>query len=419
MSWFRQIKTLYSSTYVLMIYIIWTMLTCTFLANEVSFNLYLITLFNVFLMEYLYDKEYKKHIILSVPLIIGAVILWVMYYDLYKAVLNYLFFITSIIAVYKEEPNQINYYEYKQKWISGAYLMVGVALFILIFSSPLLEKMFRVLVMYLILVVINLRESLRYSYNIRSKHSKYINLGIIGFMVIIFQEHTYKIFSTITRAIYGGITYVLNIIFNIIITIVSYPIAYGAELLGKLFAIRAMKAKSVFEGFDKLKIPAELLFQQDTYRDEASIAYVAILLKIFLAAAILIIIVRSLSALAKVEKREEGYVEFKEKLNNKKKNKEGIFQKLRKTIFRKRGNLREEILYSYSEFEKVTEKVEIFKPYMTASQLKNVTKIKVDNVDKLDEMTEIYNKAKFSRGELKGENLEIVKRAVENIKSQL
>lgn len=419
MSWYRQIKTLYSSTYVLMIYIIWTMLTCTFLANEVSFNLYLITLFNVFLMEYLYDKEYKKHITLSVPIIIGAVILWVMYYDLYKAVLNYLFFITSIIAVYKEEPNQINYYEYKQKWISGAYLMVGVALFILIFSSPLLEKMFRVLVMYLILVVINLRESLRYSYNIRSKHSKYINLGIIGFMVIIFQEHTYKIFSTITRAIYGGITYVLNIIFNIIITIVSYPIAYGAELLGKLFAIRAMKAKSVFEGFDKLKVPAELLFQQDTYRDETSIAYVAILLKIFLAAAILIIIVRSLSALVKVEKREEGYVEFKEKLNNKKKNKEGIFQKLRKTIFRKRGNLREEILYSYSEFEKVTEKVEIFKPYMTASQLKNVTKIKVDNVDKLDEMTEIYNKAKFSRGELKGENLETVKRVVENIKSQL
>ncbi|EQB89379.1 hypothetical protein J2Z44_001790 [Clostridium punense] len=419
MSWYRQIKTLYSSTYVLMIYIIWTMLTCTFLANEVSFNLYLITLFNVFLMEYLYDKEYKKHITLSVPIIIGAVILWVMYYDLYKAVLNYLFFITSIIAVYKEEPNQINYYEYKQKWISGAYLMVGVALFILIFSSPLLEKMFRVLVMYLILVVINLRESLRYSYNIRSKHSKYINLGIIGFMVIIFQEHTYKMFSTITRAIYGGITYVLNIIFNIIITIVSYPIAYGAELLGKLFAIRAMKAKSVFEGFDKLKIPAELLFQQDTYRDEASIAYVAILLKIFLAAAILIIIVRSLSALVKVEKREEGYVEFKEKLINKKKNKEGIFQKLKKTIFRKRGNLREEILYSYSEFEKVTEKVEIFKPYMTASQLKNVTKIKVDNVDKLDEMTDIYNKAKFSRGELKDENLETVKRAVQNIKSQL
>lgn len=419
MSWYRQIKTLYSSTYVLMIYIIWTMLTCTFLANEVSFNLYLITLFNVFLMEYLYDKEYKKHITLSVPLIIGAVILWVMYYDFYKAVLNYLFFISSIIAVYKEEPNQINYYEYKQKWIFGAYLMVGVALFILIFSAPLLEKMFRVLVMYLILVVINLRESLRYSYNIRSKHSKYINLGIIGFMIIIFQEHTYKIFSTITRAIYGGITYVLNIIFDIIITIVSYPIAYGTELLGKIFAIRAMKAKSVFEGFDKLKIPAELLFQQDTYRDEASIAYVAILLKILLAAAILIIIVRSLSALVKVEKREEGYVEFKEKLINKKKNKEGIFQKLKKTIFRKRGNLREEILYSYSEFEKVTEKVEIFKPYMTASQLKNVTKIKVDNVDKLDEMTEIYNKAKFSRGELKGENLETVKRAVENIKSQL
>lgn len=418
MSWFRQIKTLYSSTYVLMIYIIWTMLTCTFLANEVSFNLYLITLFNVFLMEYLYDKEYKKHITLSVPIIIGAVILWVMY-DPYKAVLNYLFFIASIIVIYKEEPNQINYYEYKQKWIFGAYLMVGVSLFVFIFSSPLLEKMFRVLVVYLIFVVINLRESLRYSYNIRSKHSKYINLGIIGFMVIIFQEHTYRIFSAIVKSIYGGINYILNIILSVIIGIVRYPVAYGVELLGKVFSNKEMNAQSVLEGFAKVNVPIEELFKQDTFRDEASIAYVVVLLKIILAAAIVIIIVRSISALAKVEKREEGFVEFKEKLSNKKKGKEGIFHKLKKTIFRKRGNLREEILYSYSEFEKVTEKVEIFKPYMTASQLKNVTKIKVDNVDKLDEMTDIYNKAKFSRGELKGENLETVKRAVENIKSQL
>ncbi|WP_291576433.1 hypothetical protein [Clostridium sp. UBA4548] len=418
MSWFRQIKTLYSSTYVLMIYIIWTMLTCTFIANEVSFNLYLITLFNVFLMEYLYDKEYKKHIILLVPLIIGAVILWIIY-DPYKAILNYLFFTASIIVVYREEPNQINYYEYKQRWIAGAYLMVGVAVFIFIFSYPLLEKMFRVFVMYLILVVINLRESLRYSYNIRSKHSKYINLGIIGFMVIIFQEHTYRIFSAIVKSIYGGINYILNIILGVIIIIVRYPVAYGVELLGKLFANREMNAEAVLEGFAKVNVPIEELFKQDTFRDEASIAYVAVILKIILAAAIIIIIVRSLSALIKVEKREEGYVELREKLNDKKKNKEGLIQKLKKTIFRKRGNLREEILYSYSEFERVTEKAEIFKPYMTASQLKNVTKIKVDNIDKLDEMTDIYNKAKFSKKELKGENLEVVKKAVDNIKSQL
>lgn len=418
MSWFRQIKTLYSSTYVLMIYIIWTMLTCTFIANEVSFNLYLITLFNVFLMEYLYDKEHKKHITLLVPLIIGAVILWIIY-DPYKAVLNYLFFIASIIVIYKEEPNQINYYEYKQRWIAGAYLMVGVAVFIFIFSYPLLEKMFRVFVMYLILVVINLRESLRYSYNIRSKHSKYINLGIIGFMVIIFQEHTYRIFSTIVKGIYGGVNYIFNIIFDAIITIASYPIAYGVEFFGKLFQKSDWDFNGTREGFVKLKLPAEQLFKQDTYRDEASIAYVSILLKIILAIVIIIIIVRSLSALVKVEKREEGYVELREKLNGKKRNKEGLIQKLKKTIFRKRGNLREEILYSYSEFERVTEKAEIFKPYMTASQLKNVTKIKVDNIDKLDEMTDIYNKAKFSKKQLKGENLETVKRAVENIKSQL
>jgi len=56
---------------------------------------------------------------------------------------------------------------------------------------------------------------------------------------------------------------------------------------------------------------------------------------------------------------------------------------------------------------------------MTASQLKNVTKIKVENVDNLDNMTNIYNEAKFSNHQIEEEKLGIVKKAVDNIKAQL
>ena len=56
---------------------------------------------------------------------------------------------------------------------------------------------------------------------------------------------------------------------------------------------------------------------------------------------------------------------------------------------------------------------------MTASQLKNVTKINVDNSDNLDEMTLLYNEAKFSLHTMTQENVESVRKGHSNIRKQL
>ncbi|MCJ7688067.1 MAG: hypothetical protein MUO60_01875, partial [Clostridiaceae bacterium] len=70
-------------------------------------------------------------------------------------------------------------------------------------------------------------------------------------------------------------------------------------------------------------------------------------------------------------------------------------------------------------FEKITEQADIYKTYMTATQLKNITKVNVDNFDDLEEMTVSYNEAKFSIHDITEEQVQQVKKGHKNIKRQL
>jgi len=88
-------------------------------------------------------------------------------------------------------------------------------------------------------------------------------------------------------------------------------------------------------------------------------------------------------------------------------------------IFQGTKSNREKILYTYKGFEKITEDANIYKTYMTATQLKNVTKINVGNIDNLDDMTQVYNEAKFSLHSMSEESVESVKKGHNNIKRQL
>lgn len=421
MSWFRQIKTIYSTTYVLLLYILWTLVSTMFLSNQVSFNIYLIALLTVFLMEIFYCKEYKKYTTIVVPLLIGGIAL-ILNYKLYLALLNFAFLVMATIIIYLDEGRQINYSEYKTKWINGAYVIFALTLFSIIVSPNVLKPIFRVYVMYFILVIINLRESLRYSYKIRSKYSKYINIGIVLLVVVMFQEATYRIFTVVVNKLFYLINSGLDFIVSLIIAVVKYPISYGIEYLKEILLSLGINIDNIFPVSDnavKQLAKTKVYFQNDNFHDSYSTWIVVSMLKVLIGIAILIIVIRTISALTKVESKESGYIEYKEKIEKHKKSQHNLFSKLAKNIFRRKGTVREEVLYNYAEFEKTVDKVDIFKPYMTASQLKNVTKIKVENVDYLDNMTNIYNEAKFSNHKIEEEKLGIVKKAVNNIKAQL
>ena len=117
-------------------------------------------------------------------------------------------------------------------------------------------------------------------------------------------------------------------------------------------------------------------------------------------------------------KNPSEFVEEKERITRGRKKKTRIKDILGR-FFQGGGSNRDKILSKYKELEKVAAEVDIYKPHMTATQLKNVIKIKLDNSDNLDEMTEVYNEAKFSLHDMTEKQVEVVKRAHNNIKRQL
>ena len=142
------------------------------------------------------------------------------------------------------------------------------------------------------------------------------------------------------------------------------------------------------------------------------------ILKILILLLILYIIYKFLSRFRNKTKIYQGFIEEKERIVKRKSKKPWVKSLFEKIIQGNKSN-RDKILYSYKGFERITENANIYKPYMTATQLKNVTKIKVDNFDDLDEMTQVYNEAKFSVHPMTGEKVLKVKKGHSNIRKQL
>lgn len=114
------------------------------------------------------------------------------------------------------------------------------------------------------------------------------------------------------------------------------------------------------------------------------------------------------------EEKEKIYKNGKGKLDYK-----NNISTILKKVFRINNTIKEKILNIYRDFEKTTEKAEIYKSSMTATQLKNTTKENIENHNYLDEMTDIYNEVKFSNYEPSEEQLDLVKKALNNVKKQL
>ncbi len=310
------------------------------------------------------------------------------------------------------ENDNITYYQCKRTLTNGLYLIVPIGVIGIVFRSDLIMYLFRAYMFYLILMIITFRESLRYMYNIRNKSSIYVNLGIVLGIVALCQDYAFNLFNKAITWIFGGISFVVERILTLIVKILEKPIEFIVENLKKIM----MKNKHLEEMLDKLENTNKA---KEFIYEESTLKY-PIWIKIVLLIIVLYLLYKIVSRIAIGVKVNENYVECVESINEKSQEKKPSYiSKFIKKIFRKKGDIREEILYNYKNFEEITEKADIYKTYMTATQLKNVTKVKIDNVEDLNDMTNIYNKAKFSTQELSEENLQQVKSGYENVKKQI
>lgn len=414
MSWYRKVKSMYSISLVTISFIIWSTLSELLFENPVDYKLFLLTLCIVFFTQYLNNMKLKKSIFILVMSGL-SILAGFIFFKGQTILINTIFLLFMALITYLLEDSPIDHSQYKQDIGKSMVVLVFIWLISFTLGSDFVSAMYRFHVLYIIMIIILMRETRRYVYAVKSNTSMVTNI-IIGVSVLTLSlDFANKIIAKSLELLTKLASFILVIIISLLTKIFGVPISFISEKLRAL--LLKSDNKFITEGTTmdkKLNKPPNFTEYQGLQLPPVVILFI----KIVILLVILYVIYKFLSRFRSKTKVYNGFVEEKERIVNKK-NKKHWAKDLFSKIFQGGGSNRDKILYTYKGFEKITEEANIYKPYMTATQLKNVTKINVDNSDNLDEMTLVYNEAKFSLHSMTEEKVDKVKKAHSNIKKQL
>lgn len=412
MSWYRKVKSLYSMSLVTISFIIWSTLSKLLLKNPVDYKLFLITLSIVFFTQYLSNKKLKNMFMILVPSVVSMLVSFICFKE--QAIfINLIFLLFMILLTYSLKDANINHSQYRNDIRKSMGVLAFIWLISFALGADFVNTMYRFHILYIIMIVILMRETRRYVYSVKNNTSMATNI-IIGISVLSLSlDYANKVFAQLFHMIAKILSFILFIIVSILTRIFAGPVARLSEQLRKLILKR--KAFIPAQGVDGQPKKQPIIPE---YKGIELPPVLILVFKVLILLLILYAIYKFLSRFRDKTKIYTGFIEEKERIVRKK-NKTHWVKDLFGKIFEGSKNNRDKILYTYKGFEKITEEAEIYKSYMTATQLKNVTKINVDNVDNLEEMTRVYNEAKFSTHDMTEEQVEQVKKGHSNIKKQL
>ncbi len=419
MSWSEQVRLYYDITFSMLTSVVWMIVTALIFSKDMKFSIFILMMISILTSKYLLRKGKKVEICIGVSLI--PIIVYEIFSQEIVIAIGDIIFVALISAVLLRETNEnINYDRYKNIFINGISYIFIASIICSMFKPIYAEIIFRGIVIYLILMVITMRETMGYCYNIKSsKVNKIINISLISLALLTTQEFFYIIFVKVVSILYRGIEFITEFIIDVIVKIIGIPMTWVFNALQKLFTERRGALEDIFGRIDSgSKNPPNIkgLTPEMVTASPTFIFIMKVIVTI-----ILILIVSSI--IRKIIKgtnlnRDDGYTEIIEEIEQKDPGYKKVIDKIKK-IFRKKGTPREEVLYKYSEFVEVANKKEIFKTYMTPRQLGNIVKIKVDNCMEVDEVTNMYNEAKFSTHIINKSYEQKVEKYVDNINKNI
>lgn len=434
MSIYRQVKTLVTLDVTIIAFVVWTTVTNFLFKNAADYKLFFISLTAVLLMQYIYIKKKNKYLAILLPLALFIPFIFTLSkgIDLF---LNTIFVVLSVSVNLAMEEMPVNYEEYKTTAKQGAIILIIIAVLSIGLEKSVANFLYRFFINYMIVTVILLRESRAYQYKVSLEYNEDEAVSKKTFINILFK-YSVVIASTIiltTDWILNKSLNLLNILNNGADIIISYLIDFIAKILepiinGVIHCLQRFFTKTEFS--NRLDNISNRLMKNtkniNLKKGGATISdsiFVNIIFKIIILLMIILLVVNMVKNMKFLKHKSEQYVEDKEKIykdirKNNSKNHRNNISSIIKRVF-KNGTLKEKILYAYWNFEKITDKAKIYETYMTATQLKEETKLNLKHDEYLDVMTDIYNEVKFSNLEPKEDQLDIVKRAVDNAKKQI
>lgn len=422
-TWYKEVKFLYV-VFINTIFFIALNFLCNLVIREpLSKYFYLLDLVIILTSKYLAYRTFhsmenhKKLIILStlICLAVNPLVIYISNLKLFIVNLIYILFI--LIILNKDSDNIINHDEYKDRISKGFILIIIIGILLSVFYKQLFKDLVLFYFFSIVVSILLLRESRNYDYKIKNKNSKYFNI-LIGISVMIFSiEPIYEGFYFIVRTIKGFLDKILDKILDFLMYVVFAPLSFIFEDL-KAYILSKSNVRDP-------KLPEEVkpivnnnINIKETKTSFLDIPLVNSILKILLVCVILYIIYKIYNFFIEnvyYSSPKESEDEFSEKIYTKKKKEFKIF----KTLLTSNKDERGIVLETYQRFLKVCYKKNFFKKYMTSTVLANVLKIHIDNNKELEDLSTIYNKAKFSLHEVSEEDLEKVKESYKIVNKQL
>ncbi|WP_142415187.1 hypothetical protein [Hathewaya massiliensis] len=422
-TWYKEVKFLYV-VFINTIFFIALNFLCNLVIREpLSKYFYLLDLVIILTSKYLAYRTFhsmenhKKLIILStlICLVVSPLVIYISNLKLFIVNLIYILFI--LIILNKDSDNIINHDEYKYRISKGFILIIIIGILMSVFYRELFREITVLYFFSIAISILLLRESRNYDYKIKNKNSKYLNV-LIGISVMIFSiDPIYKGFYFIVRTIKGFLDKILDKILDFLMYVVFAPLSFIFEDL-KAYLLSKENIQN-----PKLGEEVKPIINKNIKTEEFKVSFLDIplvnsILKILLVCVILYIIYKIYKFFIEnvyYSSPKESEDEFSEKIYTKKKKEFKIF----KTLLTSNKDERGIVLETYQRFLKVCYKKNFFKKYMTSTVLANVLKIHIDNNKELEDLSTIYNKAKFSLHEVSEEDLEKVKESYKIVNKQL
>jgi hypothetical protein len=418
MSLYRSVKLLYSLTFSMLYFILWNVLAFIIIRLMPDTRVFILALVMVALMQFLSARYSKKALIFLPSCILGAVTLFLIY-GTSDYLANIIYVVLNMFYLAKDDEDSIEYSSYRRRVIIGIYSLVAIGIILLAVNGEFRDYLLRFYILFLSSSIILLRESRRFRYNIKGKKSILTNIMVMISVVILSMDKVYNLVSFAIKTFWIGLGYITGFLVVIIIRLLAPLINYLEIQQNKPVEIKGMQPAEVAPG----KLIEELLnIQEGGIREIPQ--------EVVLAFRITMLLITAFTAYKfyksyKYSKNNvnEGIIEKREKIARTSTRKKNSFVSTLKEIFTEK-DLKAQILKIYGSFEKKTYEKNIFKKNMTATQLYNVSKAYIDNVESVKNITEVYNKTKFSQysaseSELKEikENYRSIKDEIDNIKN--
>jgi len=331
-------------------------------------------------------------------------------------ILNLVYSLVLVFSIGIFKETLYSYYQY-QNIVRNSLIIIGIlGVFINFIFDELFQRINTFYFLILVFSILLLRESRNYKYKIRNKNAKKTNGMIFSVVMLMSIEPIYNIFILFFMKLKGYLSGYFDKFFYYIFCKIGIVINKVCDFI-KVNLGNSDSGKIDVQKVDMKAINKVLESKQGVAGKVRNFIITLIGGGVYCILKILafIIIAYTVVKLIKIivarlfdHKEDEDEDEIVERIKESSNNKKHISIK---RIFKSKGDIRDNIRSIYRKFLNQCYKKKVFKPYMSATVLSNVLKIKVDKNEELENLAKIYNEAKFSKHEMNVEKLSTMKKS--------